>query len=910
MGAGGAYAPAVSGAPAPATGGAPPPATGGAPAPATGGAPPPATGGAHAPATGGAPPPATGGPHARATGGGPGPASEPGTGPASGARPLVVGKSLFVGAHKLIIHGVTYGPLGPPGEDDGWSERVARADFAAMRAAGVDTIRVYTVPPRWLLDAALEQDLWVMVGVPWEQHVAFLDEGLADEIASRVAEGVRTCAGHPALLAIAVGNEIPASIVRGLGRRRVERFLRRLFRVASEQAPGTLLTYVNYPGTEYLRVPDADFLAFNVYLEQRERLEAYLARLQNLADDRPLVLAELGLDSRRNGEQAQAGAIGWQLECAFAAGCAGAFVFAWTDEWHRGGQAILDWDFGLTRRDRAPKPALGEVRRVFRARGEVDGESSPTVSVVVCTFNGAATLADTLDGATGLRYPHYEVIVVDDGSSDSSAQIGEAFGVRVIRTENRGLSAARNRGAEAAAGEIVAYLDDDARPDPDWLTHLAAAFSDPRVGAAGGPNILPARSEPTAACVANAPGGPTHVLLSDRDAEHLPGCNLALRCSALLEIGGFDERFRVAGDDVDVCWRLADRGYRLAFSPGAVVLHRRRASVRAYLRQQRGYGRAEALLERKWPERYGPGGHVDWRGRLYGNGSAQHRGGWRWRVYYGAWGTASYQSLYGPARGILESLPLLPEWYLLMAILAAASVGGLAWPPLLLALPGLMVALLALLIDAALGAARARFPAAHRTRRRALRMLTALLYLLQPTARLSGRLTGGLVPWRRRGPRAFRVPLPATVRQWSEMWASPEDRVRELSARLAQMRAVVRSGGDWDRWDLQIRGGGFGRARLRITVEEHGQGSQLIRVHRWPSLAPAGVVALVAILAAIPLTLLAGTPLLAAPAVALLLRLLYECGNATRVLELALSDAQAPVRPGVRLELSRAEARL
>src|SRR6202035_5087187 len=189
-------------------------------------------------------------------------------------------------------------------------------------------------------------------------------------------------------------------------------------------------------------------------------------------------------------------------------------------------------------------------------------------------------------------------------------------------------------------GEIVAYLDDDAIPDADWLTHLAAAFHSGEYAAAGGPNILPEDSGQVAECVANAPGGPTHVLVSDSEAEHIPGCNMAIRKAALEEIGGFDPQFRAAGDDVDVCWRLLDTGRRIAFSPGAVVHHHRRSSVSGYLRQQRAYGKAEALLERKHPDKYSATGHVDWAGQLYGNGAAQHRGGWRWRVYYGGWGTA------------------------------------------------------------------------------------------------------------------------------------------------------------------------------------------------------------------------------------------------------------------------------
>src|SRR5205085_557462 len=161
-------------------------------------------------------------------------------------------------------------------------------------------------------------------------------------------------------------------------------------------------------------------------------------------------------------------------------------------------------------------------------------------------------------------------------------------------------------GLRAATGEIVAYLDDDCWPDPQWLTYLVATFMTTPHAGVGGPNIPPPDGL-IGDCVAKAPGGPTHVLVSDREAEHIPGCNMAFRKAVLEEIGGFDPLFRVAGDDVDVCWRLQDLGWTIGFSPAAMVWHRRRPSVRAYLGQQRGYGEAEGLLERKWPERYNLG---------------------------------------------------------------------------------------------------------------------------------------------------------------------------------------------------------------------------------------------------------------------------------------------------------------
>ncbi len=827
-------------------------------------------------------------------------------------RPSVRGKAIYLGEQKLTVKGVTYGPLGP-GPGGGLDPDTARTDFRAMAAAGINAIRLYAPPPRWLLDLAHEHGLMAMVGIAWEQHVTFLDLRRTSAIERTVRESVRACAGHPAVLCYAIGNEIPASIVRWHGRRRVERFLAKLCRAAREQDPEGLVTYINYPSTEYLRLPECDLMAFNVYLERRELLERYLGRLQNLADDRPLLLAEVGLDSRRAGLNQQAVALRWQIGCALGSGCAGLFVFSWTDRWHRGGHDIADWDFGLTTRERVPKPALTAVREAFAAPTP---RPTPRISVVVCTYNGAATLRQCLKGVLALRYPDYEVIVVSDGSTDGSAAIASGYpAARVIETPNRGLSAARNAGLEAATGEIVAYLDDDAVPDPDWLSHIAVALADSRYAAVGGPNVAPPDSGGVAQCVANAPGGPTHVLISDREAEHIPGCNMAIRRDDLVRLGGFDPRFRVAGDDVDLCWRLLDAGRRIAFSPGAVVLHRRRATLRGYLRQQRGYGRAEALLERKHPERYTAAGHVEWTGRLYGGGAAQHRGGWRWRVYYGGWGTAFYQSIYGPRRGLLESLPLMPEWYLAIAVLAAATAAGVLWRPLFAAAPLLAASFGALLIDAGLGAARARFSAA--AHRYPLRALTALLYLLQPMARLSGRLGDGLTPWRRRGPRAFMAPWPRAAAVWSERWRSVEERIRAITEALAEREAVVRSGGDWDRWDLHIRGGLLGASRLIMAIEEHGSGRQLVRFRFWPRLAPSAL-ALITLLGsgAVGALLTRSGPaavVLAVLALLVLSRALYESGRGVAAVrravdgvavletdEAAQTQVRAPVASGQR----------
>ena len=317
-----------------------------------------------------------------------------------------------------------------------------------------------------------------------------------------------------------------------------------------------MVTYVNYPSTEYLQLPFLDFCCFNVYLENEQKFGAYLARLQNIAVDRPLVMSELGLDSRRNGVQAQADVLSWQIRTTFEAGCAGAVVFSWTDEWYSGGGDVTDWEFGLTDPLRRPKPALASVRRAFEECPFPPQKDAPSISVVVCSYNGSRTIGECLDHLSKLNYPNHEIIVVDDGSTDNTSEIAQRYPVRLIRTENRGLSAARNTGREEARGEIVAYIDDDAYPDPDWLNYYRSAFQRSSHAMIGGPNLSPASDPPVAQCVARSPGGPTHVLLTDTLAEHVPGCNMAFRKSCLEEIGGFDPIFHAAGDDVDICWRI------------------------------------------------------------------------------------------------------------------------------------------------------------------------------------------------------------------------------------------------------------------------------------------------------------------------------------------------------------------
>ena len=735
-------------------------------------------------------------------------------------RPVALGKFLFNSGEKLWVKGVSYGTFEPDEHGNEFHDRArVERDLALISAHGLNAVRTYTAPPRWLLDVAWKYRLRVMIGLPWEQHVAFLDDKRRScEVRKRVRDAVSLLAGHPAVLCCTIGNEIPAPIVRWHGARRIEQFLQALYADAKEEDPEALFTYVNYPSTEYLELDFVDFVSFNIYLETQQSLAAYIARLQNIAGDRPLLLTELGLDSLRNGEQTQACVLDWQVRTAFAEGCAGVFVFSWTDEWHRGGQDITDWAFGLTDRMRQPKPALDVVRRAFSEVPFPPDEVWPAISVIVCSYNGGRTIRDCFEGLLKLDYPNYEVIVVDDGSTDDTAEIAKLYPFRLIQTENRGLSSARNTGLEAAAGEIVAYIDDDACPDPHWLTYLAKTFMTTAHAGVGGPNLPPPGDGLIADCVAVSPGGPVHVLMSDREAEHIPGCNMAFRKNALEGVGGFDTKFRVAGDDVDICWRLQQCGCTLGFNAAAVVWHHRRNSILAYWKQQWGYGKAEALLEAKWPEKYNAPGHAAWTGRIYAPFCS--RVGKRRQVFYGMWGCGLFQSIYEPAPGLLRSFTLMPECYLLIAGLAAISAAGFLWKPLWSAFPVVLILAGVKVAETTGLAARVSFPTRHHSpvTHLKLRAITSILHVLQPLARLSGRLRHGVSLWRRRGVRGWNWPRRQTWTIWSENWRTPEEWLRLMEIRLSATHARVVRGGDFDRWDLEVANGMLGSMRIRSVA--------------------------------------------------------------------------------------------
>ncbi|MBV8132128.1 MAG: glycosyltransferase [Alphaproteobacteria bacterium] len=786
----------------------------------------------------------------------------------------VHGKFFFAGDQKHFVRGVTYGPFSQGSHGAQFPEPgTVDRDFALMGKAGVNAVRIFTVPPEWLLDAAHQAGLKILVGLSWSQHIAFLDGAATQaEIRETVTAGVRDCRRHPAVFGYLVGNEIPPDIVRWHGAEAVRRFVRSLVKCVRDKHPEALVSYANFPSTEYLTIDFTDFICFNVYLHDESAFRRYIARLHNLAVDRPLVLTEFGVDSMRLGEEEQRRILSWQVRSAFESGVAGTFVFAWTDEWFTGGHQIEDWAFGLVDRERRPKPSFVEVARQYKSALPPTLRRYPRVSVVVCAYNAERTIDRCLASLAELTYPDYEVIVVNDGSSDCTLEIAERYSFcRIISQPNKGLSAARNVGAEVASGEIVAYTDSDCVADPDWLNYLVVKMEASNLAACGGPNFPPPEDTLVPAVVAVAPGGPTHVLISDEVAEHIAGCNMAFRREVLLRLGGFDPIYRAAGDDVDICWRFQDAGYSIGFSPAAVVWHYRRNTLGAYCNQQRGYGKAEALVYAKHPFRFNSFGQAKWLGRIYGDLSASLLLSRRPVIYSGVFGRGLFQTMYEPPSSLTALLPLTFEWSATSLALALAGIAGGGWL-WLLTVP--LLATWGVCVNGALQAPIDKRFADFNLIGVKARALAALLIYLGPLLRGWER-----IKWRVKAMRAqAHIGLVETEQRpricwrerafhlsyWSESGAEKEVLLAGLNDFLVPHKYLVTTDTGWSNWDLKIARGLCSRSLVTVCTENHGSNKRLLRVRCAMRLSQLALILLRGYAAMTAFALILGWPFVAA----------------------------------------------
>jgi mycofactocin system glycosyltransferase len=240
----------------------------------------------------------------------------------------------------------------------------------------------------------------------------------------------------------------------------------------------------------------------------------------------------------------------------------------------------------------------------------LDEAELPKVSIIIPVKDRPVDLRLCLESLTALDYPseRMEIIVVDDGSSDNTPQVACELGARLVHSGaiGGGPAAARNHGAQAASGEILAFIDSDCTASAAWLRELLPAFSAPLVAAVGGwvdgmHSAAPLdRYEAVMSslnlgrrAMSGGAGG---------DTFYLPSCNLLVRRDAFVRAGGFRAELQV-GEDVDFTWRLRDAGRSIVYLPQGSVCHAHRSRLWPFMKRRFDYGTSEGMLQQLHPVR-------------------------------------------------------------------------------------------------------------------------------------------------------------------------------------------------------------------------------------------------------------------------------------------------------------------
>ncbi len=216
-------------------------------------------------------------------------------------------------------------------------------------------------------------------------------------------------------------------------------------------------------------------------------------------------------------------------------------------------------------------------------------------SIIIPAYNASQTIAACLKslGRQTLPSKDYEVIVVDDGSTDETEEISRRFNIRYMFQPNQGPASARNRGAAEATGEIILFTDADCIPESNWIREMTQPFQNP--GIAGVKGAYKTRQQKLAARFAQAEFEDRYDLLKKhRFIDMVDTYSAAFRKDVFLQMGGFDESFPHANnEDTELAYRLAVSGHKLVFNPQAIVFHTHPETFLKYLKIKfwRGYWR-------------------------------------------------------------------------------------------------------------------------------------------------------------------------------------------------------------------------------------------------------------------------------------------------------------------------------
>jgi O-antigen biosynthesis protein len=688
-----------------------------------------------------------------------------------------------------------------PSKADDFNAKVElRARLARLRDGHTTTVVVDAAVADGTIDLASTMGLHTLIEVPVSAEHLLSRAGLK-VLRTDLDAVIRRFSGRPGVIGFLLSPAISADWLRMAGLARVQRAFEQLVRYLKADSAGALVAVRHQPSTRALAALNEDLLYSTVPGLSGYELTNYIVSMHNMAESRPVVVElEAGC-----GDQDE------RVGCAFAAGVAGVVAPSFEAPPRTDALAMIALD-------------PDEVLPFVALNGDCPPKVSkpPMVSVVICAYNAERTMEACLKSLRQLDYPNYEVVVVDDGSRDKTAEIAARFPeFRLIRQPNKGLSVARNVGMAAALGEIIAYTDSDCVVDPHWLTFMVGAMVANGFDACGGPNYAPHEEGRTEACVSASPGAPCHVLTAEDRAEHLAGCNMVFRKAVLQQIGGFDPQFTAAGDDVDICWRALDAGFVLGFCPAAFVWHFRRNTVKAYYNQQRGYGKAEAMLYFKYPERFNALGQVMWRGRI--PGLARTMLGARNLVAWVKTSSGFFQTIYEPPMGLLKFLPQTLEWNALWAaVLIFSLMAGFTAAP--------AMAMLALgPIWALYYAWKAPLERCHDSF--GARFMVAFLAYTGPMFRtitryryrLAGAWTGrdGVESRPRQRPVIQVRERALKLSYWSENGIPRDSLIDRLVRLFTRAMMPVRVDSGWNDYDLEIQPDSWTRVHIKTADEEH-----------------------------------------------------------------------------------------
>lgn len=210
------------------------------------------------------------------------------------------------------------------------------------------------------------------------------------------------------------------------------------------------------------------------------------------------------------------------------------------------------------------------------------------LTVYIPCYNAASFIEASIRALLDQTRPPDELLVIDDGSSDNSAELASRFPVRVIRhAKNKGLPAARNTAFANATHPFVGAIDADVLPDPTWLEHLLTPFADPHVVGTSGRLIETHQSRPADAWRAihmTQDLGVARIDIEQPSHRRLGGFGTIFRKETVLSVGGYNENYRTNYEDVDLCSRLLAAGHKLVFEPRAVAFHQRSDSICSVIR--------------------------------------------------------------------------------------------------------------------------------------------------------------------------------------------------------------------------------------------------------------------------------------------------------------------------------------